>query len=77
MTEDLVISKDKDASFKRACDACKLPYEIIGEGQDGDRYRVTFDKPSELFYLCNMMWVEMLCEKHYRILKPQKNFYKK
>lgn len=64
MIEDLIISKEKQPAFRRACDDNKIGYQIVGEGQDGDKFRVTFDKPSELFYLCNMMWVEMLCEKH-------------
>lgn len=55
MTEDLIISKDKDSSFRKACEACKIDFELIGEGQDGDKYRVTFEYPMDLFYLGRWM----------------------
>lgn len=59
MTERLTISKDKDAIFRNTCDYCKVPYQIVGEGQDGDTYEVTFNYCSDLFYLGRCLEIDV------------------
>lgn len=66
MTETIVISQKHIEAFKEACKHDKIDFEIIGEGIDGDTYKLTFDYPSQLFYLGRMMQLMIAKE---RILK--------
>lgn len=51
MTETIVVSKENEAFFKRACKDNKIDFEITGEGIDGDTYTIKFDFPGELYFL--------------------------
>lgn len=65
MTEELIVSTENLEQFKEACRLEKVDFEIVGEGIDGDTYSVTFDTPSQLYYLGRMMQL-MVTTEHFK-----------
>lgn len=51
MTEELIVSKEHDSFFRKACKDNKIEFELVGEGIDGDKYIVKFDYAMELYFL--------------------------
>lgn len=51
MKDTIIIANENLDKFKEACRRNKISFEIVGEGIDGDDYELTFDRPSQLYYL--------------------------
>ncbi len=60
MTGELVILKETEPAFKRFCIELDISFQCVGEGIDGDTFRVEFQFISDIYALGKMVGVEAL-----------------
>lgn len=60
MTAELTILKETEPAFKRFCLELDISFQCVGEGIDGDTFRVEFQFISDIYALGKMVALESL-----------------